>query len=162
MPSRSDPASCHRVSSSSRRTGRGAQRFGIMPSRGLQLPTHRSRSLAIRHHAITRLDSGAKVARLNGPASCLRVSPFSLQTHRSRSLAIRRNAITLHMLQTHRSWRLAIRHHAVTRSDSGAQVARLSGRASCLRALPSLPRHMQRSGGQAFARKRHHPSSALD
>eukprot|EP00578_Thalassiosira_sp_NH16_P027849 CAMPEP_0181083192 /NCGR_PEP_ID=MMETSP1071-20121207/4030_1 /TAXON_ID=35127 /ORGANISM="Thalassiosira sp., Strain NH16" /LENGTH=80 /DNA_ID=CAMNT_0023164841 /DNA_START=219 /DNA_END=461 /DNA_ORIENTATION=- len=46
--------------------------------------------------------------------------------------------------------------------DSGAQVARLSGRASCLRASPSLPRHMQRSGGQAFARKRRHPSSALD
>ena len=59
----------------SRRIGRGAQRSGIMPSRGLQLPTHRSRSLAIRHHAITRSDSGAQVARLDGPASCLRASP---------------------------------------------------------------------------------------
>ena len=77
MPSRSDPASCHRVSSSSRRTGRGAQRSGIMPSRGLQLPTHRSRSLAIRHHAITRSVSGAKVAELDGPASCLRASTFA-------------------------------------------------------------------------------------
>ena len=32
------------------------------------LPTHRSRSLAIRHHAITRFNSGAQVAGLNGPA----------------------------------------------------------------------------------------------
>ena len=62
-----------------------------------------------------------------------------LQTRRSRSLAIRHNAISQLMLQTHRSWSLAIRHHAVTRSDSSAQVALLSGRASCLRASPSLP-----------------------
>ena len=32
------------------------------------LPTHRSRSLAIRHHAITRFNPGAQVAGLNGPA----------------------------------------------------------------------------------------------
>ena len=56
----------------SRRIGRGAQRFGIMPSHGLQLPTHRSMSLAIRHHAITRSYPGAQVARLDSPASCLR------------------------------------------------------------------------------------------
>ena len=56
MPSHSDPASCHHTSSSSQRTSRGAY-------------------LAIRHHAITRSDSGAKGSRLDGQASCLRASP---------------------------------------------------------------------------------------
>ena len=104
------------------------------------------------------------LSSLGGRASCLRtalapdtqvlVPRDPAQCHHA---VIRHHAITHHMLQTHRSWRLAIRHHAVTRSDSGAQVARLSSRASCLCASPSLPLHMQRSGGQALACQRRHP-----
>ena len=48
------------------------------------LPTHRSRSLAIRHHAITRFNPGAQVAGLNGPA-------FSQPSHLSSPLSGQRS-----------------------------------------------------------------------
>ena len=48
------------------------------------LPTHRSRSLAIRHHAITRFNPGAQVAGLNGLA-------FSQPSHLSSPLSGQRS-----------------------------------------------------------------------
>ena len=97
-----DPASCHHtaiwhhaIAFKFRRTGCEARQSGIVPSRlastphagprsGVKpscayaffyLPTHRSRSLAIRHHAITRFLSGAQVAVIDGPAFSHRASP---------------------------------------------------------------------------------------
>lgn len=66
------------------------------------LPTHRSRSLAIRHHAITRFNSGAQVAGLNGLA-------FSQPSHLSSPLSGQRSgtqpsrarAVFLFALDTH-------------------------------------------------------------
>ena len=68
-------ASSHQFGVTLERIALESRRSGIMLSRLLSLQTHRSMSLAIRHHAITRSDSGAQVARLDGPASCLRASP---------------------------------------------------------------------------------------
>ena len=69
-------ASSHQFGVTLERIALESRRSGIMPSRLLLLQTHRSRSLAIWHHAITRSDSGAQVARLDGPASCLRALPL--------------------------------------------------------------------------------------
>ena len=75
-------ASSHQFGVTLERIALESRRSGIMPSRLLSLQTHRSMSLAIRHHAITRSDSGAQVARLDGPASCLRASPSLAQVAR--------------------------------------------------------------------------------
>ena len=67
LSSLGDLASCRHASSRSRRTGLGASRSGIMPSRA-QIRAHRSLGSTVRHHAFApRLRSLSK-QRSGGPA----------------------------------------------------------------------------------------------
>ena len=59
-------------------TSHAGPRLGVKPSctySFFQLLTHRSRSLAIQNHAITRFCVGAQVAGIEGPAFSHRTSP---------------------------------------------------------------------------------------
>ena len=113
----------------------------------LLLPTHRSRSLAIRHHAFTRFVQGAQVAKLGGPTSCHRAL-LSLPTQGLRTLAVRHHVITQQsgivpsrvlQLPRQRSRSPAIGIVSSHSFHLGKQVAGLDGQALSRRASPSLP-----------------------